>query len=266
MPSGYNNATGEGKLFVLRANNGAAWQRSAPASARRRSPSGLAHIAGYSKDFRDQTVEQVYGGDLYGNVWRFDLSDPNPGEVAAGAARRADRRRQAAADNDAAQIEVDTRTASTVGCWWDGQAAARNDLPLAQQQTMYAMRDGSHDTPGAIGALTRADLGLVSSAAGLRAGVIATKGWYDDLPANARMIRAGSDRRHRRLRRDGPRRRSCKPASRACVRARIRHGQSVLADSGGNIVESSRGRGRRRLHVVAYDPSCVGDCIPPCGS
>ena len=50
-------------------------------------PSGLAHIAGYTKDFRNQLVEQVYGGDLFGNLWRFDLSDVNPGELDRGEAR-----------------------------------------------------------------------------------------------------------------------------------------------------------------------------------
>ena len=40
-------------------------------------PSGLAHIAGYAEVAAlDNTVQYVNGGDLQGNVWRFDLTDP----------------------------------------------------------------------------------------------------------------------------------------------------------------------------------------------
>jgi type IV pilus assembly protein PilY1 len=40
-------------------------------------PSGLAYIAGYAENVEtDNTVEYVYGGDVLGNVWRFNLTDP----------------------------------------------------------------------------------------------------------------------------------------------------------------------------------------------
>ncbi len=38
---------------------------------------GMAQINGFTKDFHNQFVEQIYGGDLCGSLWRFDLSDPN---------------------------------------------------------------------------------------------------------------------------------------------------------------------------------------------
>jgi type IV pilus assembly protein PilY1 len=42
---------------------------------RRASARGLAHIAAYAgSPQEDATIDYVYGGDLYGNVWRFDLS------------------------------------------------------------------------------------------------------------------------------------------------------------------------------------------------
>ena len=41
-------------------------------------PSGLARINGYTISHSNNLVEQVYGGDLLGNLWRFDLADPNP--------------------------------------------------------------------------------------------------------------------------------------------------------------------------------------------
>ena len=38
-------------------------------------PSGLAQISGFTKDVRNQIIEQIYGGDLNGRVWRWDVSD-----------------------------------------------------------------------------------------------------------------------------------------------------------------------------------------------
>ena len=47
-------------------------------------PPASAHIAGYTKDFHNQLVEQIYAGDLLGNFWRFDVSDANPGNWTVG--------------------------------------------------------------------------------------------------------------------------------------------------------------------------------------
>jgi type IV pilus assembly protein PilY1 len=44
---------------------------SAPAT----NPCGLAHISAYVDSELDNTTDYVYGGDLYGNVWRFNLTD-----------------------------------------------------------------------------------------------------------------------------------------------------------------------------------------------
>ena len=272
VPSGYNNASGEGKIFVLRASNGALLHTIGTGSGTAASPSGLAHISGYVKDFRDQTVEQIYGGDLDGNVWRFDLSDPNPALwplLAEKLATLTDGVNPQPITTPP-QIEVDLQNG--VDRWvfvGTGKLLHVNDLPSVQQQTMYAIRDGSHDTPGVIGpALTRADLSLVSNATGLGAGVIAAKGWYDDLPANTRMISApeaiGGIVGYVAT---GLAVDPCEAGQPAHVFVRaFGNGQSVLADPGNlnNIVESIYvPEGGAALNVVAlHDASCSGDCIP----
>jgi type IV pilus assembly protein PilY1 len=78
VSAGYNNPSGEGKLYFLRASDGTLLKTMTTGFGSAASPSGLTHFAGFTKDFRDQTVEQIYGGDLYGNLWRFDVSDPDP--------------------------------------------------------------------------------------------------------------------------------------------------------------------------------------------
>ena len=93
VASGYENGTesggdGRGWLFVLDPRDGRVI-KSIPTVAtvtstgdgatsdanRRANPRGLAHIAAYAgSPQEDATIDYVYGGDLYGNVWRFDLS------------------------------------------------------------------------------------------------------------------------------------------------------------------------------------------------
>lgn len=86
VTSGYNNGTnvgdsggdGKGYLFVLNARTGELIKAISTGVGTSSAPSGLAHISGYveAEDF-DATVEYVYGGDLKGNVWRFDLTASN---------------------------------------------------------------------------------------------------------------------------------------------------------------------------------------------
>lgn len=192
VPSGYNNTSGEGKIFVLRASDGTLLKTMATGVGTPTSPSGLAQIAGYTKDYRNQLVEQVYGGDLLGNVWRFDLSDA---DASAWKVERLARLTDASGNPQpitmAPRIDVDITNG--VDRWvfvGTGRLLHIDDLDDTQQQTMYAIRDGTYDKPGVItGALTRDDLDGVSGASGLGAGVIAEKGWYDDLATGQRIVK-----------------------------------------------------------------------------
>ena len=269
VPSGYNNASGEGKLFVLRASDGALLRTLTTSFGTPGSPSGLAAISGYTKDYRNQVVEQVYGGDLYGNVWRFNLEDPNDANWTVDKiATLTDAGGAPQPVTMAPQIEVDINNG--VDRWvfvGTGRLLHQNDLTDTQQQSMYALRDGTYDTPIPAGAaLTRSDLLLVSSAAGLGAGVIPPHGWYDDLPAGSRLITppvaaigivayaatgAAID--------------PCEAGQPANVYVRqFASGESQLKD-GGSIVESIYvPEGGAALNVVKlYDASCApGECIP----
>lgn len=84
VTSGYNNGTnagdsggdGQGYLFVLNARTGDLIKAIGTGAGTATDPSGLTHISGYVEAGDvDNTVEYVYGGDLKGNVWRFDLTD-----------------------------------------------------------------------------------------------------------------------------------------------------------------------------------------------
>ncbi|MFA7269079.1 MAG: PilC/PilY family type IV pilus protein [Sterolibacterium sp.] len=74
LTSGYNNADGKGHLYVLNANTGALIRDISTGVGSAASPSGLARISAQVVSATDNTVKAVYGGDLLGNLWRFDVN------------------------------------------------------------------------------------------------------------------------------------------------------------------------------------------------
>ncbi|MBP9805033.1 MAG: hypothetical protein KBE22_09040, partial [Candidatus Accumulibacter sp.] len=75
ITSGYNNTDGVGRLFILNANTGELLRTIATTAGDKDTPSGLAKITAWA-NFPDvnNTAERVYGGDLLGNLWRFDIN------------------------------------------------------------------------------------------------------------------------------------------------------------------------------------------------
>ncbi|MFH0132710.1 pilus assembly protein [Variovorax sp. VaC1] len=81
VTSGYNNGSdtggdGAGHLFVLDTATGKLIKDLSTGVGTSAAPSGLAKISAFlTNPGVDDTADYVYGGDLLGNVWRFDLSD-----------------------------------------------------------------------------------------------------------------------------------------------------------------------------------------------
>jgi type IV pilus assembly protein PilY1 len=80
VTSGYNNGSangngdGRGYLYVLDAVTGQILNRLTTNVGTAAAPSGLAKINGWATNSAlDNTVLSVYGGDLEGNMWRFEL-------------------------------------------------------------------------------------------------------------------------------------------------------------------------------------------------
>jgi type IV pilus assembly protein PilY1 len=75
--SGYNNTTGDGDghLYVLDANAGTKVLDIATGVGSSGAPSGLAKINAWIEDATDNTALRFYGGDLLGNLWRFDIDN-----------------------------------------------------------------------------------------------------------------------------------------------------------------------------------------------
>lgn len=72
VTSGYNStADGKGRLFVLDPADGSVLKEFVTTAGSLTAEAGLAHVSAFTED--NGTVRYVYGGDLLGNLWRFDL-------------------------------------------------------------------------------------------------------------------------------------------------------------------------------------------------
>jgi type IV pilus assembly protein PilY1 len=82
VTSGYNNTAGgdgAGHLYVLNAATGAVIYDVSTGVGDTTTPSGLGRISGWADNaMQDSTISHVYGGDLLGNMWAFDMTGGTP--------------------------------------------------------------------------------------------------------------------------------------------------------------------------------------------
>lgn len=88
VSSGYDNGTnlggdGRGRVWLIDPANPAAAIEISTGVGTPANPSGLAHLGRLANAAPDALVRYVYGGDLLGNVWRFDLNNHNAVRIAA---------------------------------------------------------------------------------------------------------------------------------------------------------------------------------------
>lgn len=87
VTSGYDNGTatggdGRGYVWVLDPASGTILATIATGVGTTTNPSGLAHLSSMANAAPDALVRYVYGGDLLGNVWRFDLNTNSATKIA----------------------------------------------------------------------------------------------------------------------------------------------------------------------------------------
>ncbi len=82
VTSGINNVspgTGVGFLYTVDLATGAVLNKVSTGVGTVATPSGMNRLAGFADDFAfDNTAKFIYGGDLQGNVWKFDTSTSTP--------------------------------------------------------------------------------------------------------------------------------------------------------------------------------------------
>ncbi len=73
VANGYNSDSGRAVLFVLNAQTGAVLQKIDTGVGNSTNKNGLSSPLAVDTD-NDRSVDTVYAGDLYGNLWKFNLS------------------------------------------------------------------------------------------------------------------------------------------------------------------------------------------------
>ncbi|MBE0626666.1 MAG: hypothetical protein IH606_17840 [Burkholderiales bacterium] len=149
VTSGYNNGTvssdplvnnspagsGIGYLYVLNAATGAIISKISTGVGSAATPSGLAKIAGWNNEPAGNAAGFVYGGDLLGNVWRFDI---NTGAVLKFATLFDDLNVAQPIMTTPILGEINGKRVVFIGT---GKYLETSDLTTSQKQTQYAIKD-----------------------------------------------------------------------------------------------------------------------------
>lgn len=162
LTGGYNNTLnaldtskrGQGVIYILDPRNGNLLERIYTGSGTAGAPAGLAQITGYTQDYSDYTTDQIYGGDLDGKVWRFDVSqssksDALPNPVLFATLR--DSAGNAQPITTAPQVEYGAQDLKRYVFVGTGRLLHSDDITAdparSRQQTFYAFRDGNKVAP-----------------------------------------------------------------------------------------------------------------------
>ena len=148
--SGYNNAPGffdgasgdgKGHLYVVNANTGALLRHIATGVGDTANPSGLARINAWTTSRTDNTMERIYGGDLRGNLWRFDLDGrvpPNRAALKLATFQLAGGGGAQPVSVKPELVEIDKKAVVLVGT---GRYLGATDIDDNAQQSLYAVKD-----------------------------------------------------------------------------------------------------------------------------
>jgi type IV pilus assembly protein PilY1 len=160
ITSGYNNnvsgGDGKGYLYVLDAGTGVILHRLTTNVGSAASPSNLAHINGFTQNGQvNNTTLSVYGGDLSGNMWRFQLDNNATDYLAVTKVAQA----KDASSNPqpiTTQPELALVSGKRVILFGTGKFLEDADKVTTAQQTIYALADNLSVTSGTVIADVRA--------------------------------------------------------------------------------------------------------------
>ena len=142
---GLNNADGVGRLYLMNAATGALVVDPVHRHRTAADPSGLAKINAWVDDHTNNTAKRFYGGDMLGNLWRFDFNSPllyrgrghQAGAVPA-------QQHVAAADHDQAAVDGghgQRRHKVPVIVVATGRYLGTTDVSDTTVQSIYAIKD-----------------------------------------------------------------------------------------------------------------------------
>lgn len=197
VTSGYNNLNGQGYLYVLNAVTGKIITKIGTGVGSATIPSGLREVNNYvANGALDNTTLRVYGGDLLGNIWRFDVNnniDPSGNEATLVATAKDTGGTPQAITTRVQLAEVDGKTMVVAAT---GKFLGISDTSTTQVQSIY----GFTDTIGAsvvysdlraslrTTALTQTGTIRKTTCAGNATNCALSAGWVVDLPETGERI------------------------------------------------------------------------------
>lgn len=211
VTSGYNNITGanpgKGFLYVLDAVTGQILidpvtslpLKYSTGEGSATNPSGLAKIRTFVSDsLKNNTAENVYAGDILGNLWRFDINKPQTtgsGTTPANPFKLA-KLQDSGGTNQPITVkpELSTVDGKRVVFIGTGKYLEASDLTDTSTQSLYAISDESYqDTDNSAATLfprgssamvqqTITNSGNTRTVSNLVVDYNSKRGWYIDLP------------------------------------------------------------------------------------
>lgn len=209
VTSGYNNINpgdGQGHLYILDAQTGAILNRVdtgvgcdgvstvPPCVTGTADPSGLSRISAWVDNaFNDNTALRVYGGDLKGNVWRFDL-DPTASDYLSAYKLTTLVDSSGNPQPITARPELGEVQGFTVVYVGTGKLLGTSDMTNKQTQSLYAIRDDLSTSNETISRANMVQQTLTATSASTRTTTsnavdFTTKmGWFVDLPDSGERV------------------------------------------------------------------------------
>jgi type IV pilus assembly protein PilY1 len=132
----YGSADGKGRLYIRKLSDGKAIRTIETGVGSVATPSGLASINVRHKNAGDYTALGAYGGDLYGNMWRFDLETGTASKLIELGSKQ-----PITAAPDIALVNN-----SPVVYFGTGSYLGRSDTENTDQQSFYAVKDDGSTT------------------------------------------------------------------------------------------------------------------------
>jgi type IV pilus assembly protein PilY1 len=179
VTSGYDKGQaigdGKGRLWMLNATTGAVLREFVTTDGAAGAEAGLSHVAGYRET--DGSVRHVYGGDLLGNLWHFDLDTGTTVKLA--------QLRDAAGNAQpvTAPPELVTLAGKRVVLVGTGRLLDITDFGSSRVQSFYAIADGVLLSNARSGLVARTyTRGATSEFSGAAVDWATGRGWYTDLP------------------------------------------------------------------------------------
>lgn len=151
VASGYNNipegakyagADGKGYVFILNLADGSVLRTITTDVGTTADPSGLARLNIWSYDFdSDPTAEGAYGGDLYGNMWRFDLEAGTASKVVSFGANK-----PIMVAPEVSLVKTAPSQTKPALFFGSGRYLGEDDLTNTQVQSIYGIKDDGTTT------------------------------------------------------------------------------------------------------------------------